>query len=126
MTPTQCTHPACNRWTYADYCSDECKGFVTANAAKGIGMVIPPHKVRYSQPKRVRRNEGYIIAGKGKFGGVWVAREPAPYFEFARDCQMPARKTNTTRDTGPNAQSTAHKASLISRMAPSNGGNPDA
>ncbi len=84
-------------------------------------MVTPPHKVRVTAIKRVRRNEGYIASN-----GAWIAREPAPYLEFARDCKMPARKTNTPRDTGQTAQSTAHKASLISRMAPSNGGNPDA
>ncbi len=120
MTPIRCSHPECGTWTFADYCSDECRGFTGSYAAKGIGMVTPPHKVRYSQPKRVRRNEGYIAKN-----GAWIAREPAPYLEFARDARMPKRST-TPRDTRTTAQSPAHKASLISRMAPSNGGNPDA
>jgi len=90
-------------------------------------MVTPPHKVRYSQPKRVRRSEGYIARN-----GAWIATEPAPYLEFARDARMPARKATTPRDTRQNAQSTAKvrlSPGRIGRqeyLASSNCGNPDA
>jgi hypothetical protein len=61
--------------------------YVDAQHLRGIGCVIVGQVSKYTQPKRVRRNDGYIAAN-----GAWIATPEAGYLEFARDCNTLARK----------------------------------
>lgn len=49
---------------------------------RGAGVVSPPHRVKASRPRHVRRNQGYYAAN-----GAFIAYAEAPYLEFVKDVQ---------------------------------------
>lgn len=78
--PTQCAHPACNKWTFATYCDLHvpCEPS-DSRQMRWIGIVNAT-RVLVTRPKYVRRSEGYIAKN-----GAWIATAEAPYRELTRD-----------------------------------------
>lgn len=108
MSPRMCSHPACNKYGYSDYCSRH-EPFTVAPATsdnlRGIGCVTPPAKVRYSAPKRVRRSDGYIARN-----GAWITTQEAGYLELQADVAQGRRATVRNR--------TKAQASIVAALTP--------
>jgi hypothetical protein len=123
--PSRCAHPACGKWTWKEYCQDHERERLPAavldTIERGVGAVVPPRKVKYTRPRRVRRSEGYIASN-----GAWIAIEPAPYLEFAKDVGR-RHKTRDARGKRHVAKSAGMSyAERLARFGATNNGNPDA
>lgn len=77
---------------------------VTEDTIRGIGVVTPPRKVKFSRPRHVRRSEGYIASN-----GAWIATPEAGYLEFSKDVGRRRKakiiKTQVTTTTTHSARS---------------------